>query len=125
MAEQKTTWVEFTQPTLNYAKGDIVELTDEQLEVVDAVVKKRFGKTDEDGGRSRYKKVSAPSEKKADAKQSTVRTGASRRSTAGGRAADKANENADKKAQDAANKAVGDEAGQEGDDTPPAAGAGA
>lgn len=123
MAE-KTTWVEFTQPTLNYAKGDIVELTDEQLEVVDAVVKKRFGKTEEDGGRSRYKKVSAPSEKKADAKESTVRTGASRRSTAGGRGADKANENASAKDAKAADKAVGDETATEGDQ-PPAAGAGA
>lgn len=126
MAEQaKTVWVEFTKPTLNYAKGDVVELTEEQLEVVDAVVKKRFGKTEEDGGRSRYKKVAAPSEKKADAKESTVRTGASRRSTAGGRAADKANENNTAAAKKAADKAVGDDAGQLGGDQPPAAGAGA
>lgn len=118
MAEQeKTTWVKFTQPTLNYAKGDVVELTDEQLEVVDAVVKKRFGKIDGDGGRNRYTKVAAPSAKKADATVSTVRTGTSRRSTAGGRAADKPNENADKKDAEAAAKAVGD--------VPPAAGAGA
>lgn len=116
--EAKTTWVEFTQPTLNYAKGDVVALTDEQLEVVDKVVKKRFGKVDGDGGRNRYKKVAAPSAKKADAKVSTAPTGSSRRSTAGGRAADKANENSNKADRKAAEKAVGD-------DTPPAAGAGA
>lgn len=118
MAEQeKTTWVEFTQPTLNYAKGDVVELTDEQLEVVDAVVKKRFGKVDGDGGRNRYKKTTKPSAKRADATVSTVASGTTRRQTAGGRQADKANENADKKAQEAAAKNVGD--------VPPAAGAGA
>lgn len=125
MAEEtKKTWVKFTQPTLNYAKGDVVELSDEQLAVVDAVVKKRFGKVDGDGGRNRYTKVAAPSAKKADAKVSTVATGTSRRSTAGGRAADKANENADEKARKAAEKAVGDNA-NDGVDTPPAAGAGA
>lgn len=125
MAEQENkTWVEFTKPTLNYAKGDIVELTDDQLAVVDAVVKKRFGKVEEDGGRNRYKKVAAPSAKKADAKVSTTVTGASRRSTAGGRGADKANENRTTAAQKAADKAVGAQP-NEGGDTPPAAGAGA
>jgi hypothetical protein len=115
--KENTTWVEFTQPTLNYAKGDVVELNDEQLEMVDAVVKKRFGKIEGDGGRSRYKKVSAPSAKKADAKVSTVASGTTRRQTAGGRGADKANENKAAKDAAAAAKAVGD--------VPPAAGAGA
>ncbi len=101
----KTVWVEFTQPTLNYAKGDVVELDEERKDMVDAVIKKHFGKVEEDGGRSRYKVVDAP---KADKKVSTV--------------VDGVNDTAVEKKQQG--KVEGDKPAKTDGDTPPAAGAG-
>lgn len=110
-----STWVEFTKPTLNYAKGDVVELDDEQKEMLDTVIKKRFS-SEEDGGRDRYKSVAKPTGKKADAKVSTVVSGTTVEQTAGGRTADKANENDTAKERKAAEANVGDK--------PPVQGAG-
>lgn len=111
-------WIEFTKPTLNFAKGDVVELEQEYVdEVLAPVVKKRFGNTEDDGGRDRYKKVAAPKKAKGSAKVGTPDNGTTVEQTAGGRMADTANENDTKAKRAAADKNVEAE-------TPPAAGAG-
>lgn len=100
----KTVWVEFTKPTLNYAKGDVVELDEERKEMVDGVIKKHFGNVEEDGGRTRYKVVDAPKAKKV----STVVDGVNSTAAKSGQSKPAAPKTA---------PATGD--------TPPAAGAGA
>lgn len=101
----KTVWVEFTQPTLNYAKGDVVELDEERKDMVEAVIKKHCGKVEEDGGRTRYKVVNAP---KSDKKVSTV--------------VDGVNDTAVEKGQQG--RVANTKAAVVEGDTPPAAGAG-